>query len=505
MSPMNVLDAFDDVYLSAARPELVAGRRSVTRSLRWVHASEQLDIAPLLRGGELILMEGVYFGGCSDADLVTYLESMNAAGVVGIAVETGGILDVVPPLLVEHAERIGFPVVHLRRRVPFVQVCESINSQLADSALRRLQMANRMSRLLSASIETDGAVDAVLDVLGVETRSSVTLHSASGDLIGQSGLVTEPSDFTSFEVPVTSGGRDVAVLTVAPGPDADIYSINAGLERAPEILSIALLSSRPARVEDRLRTRFFSLLSATNYPASDVTDHLDGVAERMGMPEHDAYLTVSVEFDHDPAAGTWQRTVGSVSPHNWCGKIGDRHVAVLGFAGQEMLDARRPVLLSMLQTTQLRIRRAGVGPGASDRHGLRRCFDTATAVLALDLGPHDRIRDARNFALALLVESMSGKSTVEKFVHDQIGPLLAHDRERHGELYVTLLAYITHWGSKTETAKSLRIQRQTLYQRLDRLFDVLGPLPAGSPRFPGIATAVFLEQARRQGCTVPGG
>lgn len=59
MSRMNVLDAFDDVYLSAARPELVAGRRSSTRSLRWVHASEQLDIAPLLRGGELILMEGV--------------------------------------------------------------------------------------------------------------------------------------------------------------------------------------------------------------------------------------------------------------------------------------------------------------------------------------------------------------------------------------------------------------------------------------------------------------
>ncbi len=505
MSPVNMLDAFDDVYLSAAHPELVAAGRSATRALRWVHASEQLDIAPLLRGGELILMEGANFGTCSDADLVAYIDSMKAAGVVGIAVETNGHLDVIPRSLLEHAERVGFPVVQLRRRVPFVQVCESINSQLADSALRRLQLADRISRLLSASIETDGAVGAVLDVLAVETRSSVTLHSVSGDLIGQAGFASPHSEFTAFDVPVTSGGRDVATLTVTPGPDADIYVINAGLERAPEILSIALLSAHPATVEDRLSTRFFSLLSATTYPASDVIDHLDGVAERMGMPEHDAYLTVSVEFDDDPEAGTLQRLLSSVSPNIWCQKIGDRHVAVLGFAGHEMLDAQRPVVLSMLRATQVRIRRAGVGPGTSDRHGLRRCFGTATAVLALDLTPHDRIRDARDFAVALLVASMSGEPTVEKFVHEQIGPLLAHDRERHGELFATLLVYITHWGSKTETAKSLRIQRQTLYQRLDKLFDVLGPLPAGSPRFPGIATAVFLEQARRQGSTGPGG
>lgn len=499
MSPMNLLDAFDDVYLSAARPELVAAGRSATRALRWVHASEQLDIAPLLRGGELILMEGANFGTCSDAGLMAYVDSMKAAGVVGIAVETNGHLDVIPRFLLEHADRVGFPVVQLRRRVPFVQVCESINSQLADSALRRLHMADRISRLLSASIETDGAVGAVLDVLAVETRSSVTLHSVSGDLIGQAGVASPHSEFTGFDVPVTSGGTDVATLTVTPGPDADIYTINAGLERAPEILSIALLSGHPATMEDRLRTRFFSLLSATAHPASDVTDHLDGVAERMGLSEHDSYLTLSVEFDVDPPAGTLRRLADAVTVRNWHHRIGDHHVAVLGFDSWELLDSRRPVVMSMLQAGELRIRRAVVGPGANDRHGLRRCFSTATAVLALDPDPQCRIRDARDFAVALLVESMSGESTIDKFIQNQIGALLAHDRERHSELFTTLLAYITHWGSKTETAKSLLIQRQTLYQRLDRLFDVLGPLPAGSPRFPGIATAVFLEQARRQG------
>lgn len=50
MSPMNLGDVLADVVLSAARPRLVAAADHADRTVRWVHASEQLDVAPLLRG-----------------------------------------------------------------------------------------------------------------------------------------------------------------------------------------------------------------------------------------------------------------------------------------------------------------------------------------------------------------------------------------------------------------------------------------------------------------------
>ena len=45
--------------LAAGRPRVVAGAKGLQRPVRWVHVAEVPDIAPLLRGGELILTTGI--------------------------------------------------------------------------------------------------------------------------------------------------------------------------------------------------------------------------------------------------------------------------------------------------------------------------------------------------------------------------------------------------------------------------------------------------------------
>ena len=66
------------------------------------------------------------------------------------------------------------------------------------------------------------------------------------------------------------------------------------------------------------------------------------------------------------------------------------------------------------------------------------------------------------------------------------------------ELFDTLRALAANLGSKTDTAASLGIHRQTFYQRFERITGVLGPLEPGSARIGAVLTAVFLEQARRE-------
>ena len=53
-------------------------------------------------------------------------------------------------------------------------------------------------------------------------------------------------------------------------------------------------------------------------------------------------------------------------------------------------------------------------------------------------------------------------------------------------------------GRKTDTAAALHLQRQSLYQRLDRIFDALGNPQPGSSRWGAVALAVELEAARRR-------
>lgn len=55
-----------------------------------------------------------------------------------------------------------------------------------------------------------------------------------------------------------------------------------------------------------------------------------------------------------------------------------------------------------------------------------------------------------------------------------IGPLREHDRTSRPALLPTLQAYLAHAGRKAETARDLHLNRQTLYNRLARIGELLG-------------------------------
>ncbi|MFU8945380.1 PucR family transcriptional regulator [Mycetocola zhadangensis] len=502
---MDLRDALADAYVYASQPLVVAGD-PVGRTVRWVHASEQLDIAPLLRGGELILSEAANLRSAPRDAQLAYLDSLAEAGVAGLAIETTDAFPRIPAPFLAHAESLGFPIIELQRRVPFVQVCESINSQLADSSLRRLQIADRMSMALSASVQDLVGIDAILTVLSEQTRSSVALASLSGELLGSAGPTdTPPAPATSvFSAPVSFGGTVVATLTLRPAADADIHLLSAALERAPEILAIALLHSRPLSPEDRSKSRFFSLLGATLVDASSAhpgdrgaSDELAGISEQLGFGATDRFLSVVATFENtadvtalqEALAATADRFVGQLS--------GSEYVAVLGFASTSALETGRASVIERLDTvtTAQPGMRACVGNGSRGIRDVSRCLAAARDTLRF---ADSAVADARHFALARLWRDLANDEATTRYIDEQIGTLLRRDADTAGELFETLAAYVTHWGSKTDAARELNIQRQTFYQRLEKIFALIGPLPAGSPRIPAILTAVFLEQGRRQ-------
>jgi purine catabolism regulator len=86
---------------------------------------------------------------------------------------------------------------------------------------------------------------------------------------------------------------------------------------------------------------------------------------------------------------------------------------------------------------------------------------------------------------------------VTALVDDVLGDLIAHDRRRRTALFDTLAAYLRHGAGKTATAKALHLQRQSLYQRLSRIFEIIGEAAPGSAEYGALLVAVELESARR--------
>ena len=73
-----------------------------------------------------------------------------------------------------------------------------------------------------------------------------------------------------------------------------------------------------------------------------------------------------------------------------------------------------------------------------------------------------------------LLFNQSGREELERFVRNQIGPLLDYDDQRNSELTRTLLTYFQCDASLTRTSAALYVHVNTLYQRLDRATQLLG-------------------------------
>ncbi|NEB94702.1 PucR family transcriptional regulator, partial [Streptomyces bauhiniae] len=110
------------------------------------------------------------------------------------------------------------------------------------------------------------------------------------------------------------------------------------------------------------------------------------------------------------------------------------------------------------------------GDWASASAGLRHAAETATAAQGLTDQPW---YDARRLDIDLLLWRLRDHPDLAAFVDRALGPLREHDRRAKPPLLPTLETYLAHAGRKAETARELHLNRQTLYNRLARMGELL--------------------------------
>jgi DNA-binding PucR family transcriptional regulator len=116
---------------------------------------------------------------------------------------------------------------------------------------------------------------------------------------------------------------------------------------------------------------------------------------------------------------------------------------------------------------------AGPGTGTGDVPGLYRDALRCCEVL-LHLGRDGQSASAEELGVYGLLLGVAGGEDVARFVRRTVGPVLDYDRERGSELARTLLTWYSCGGNLTRTAAELYVHVNTLYQRLDRVTQLLG-------------------------------
>ncbi|MFF4171605.1 PucR family transcriptional regulator [Streptomyces sp. NPDC001744] len=502
--------------LRGGLPEVVACADRLHRTVRWVHAGEVPNIASLLKGGELLLTTGLGLG-TRPAEQRAFVRRLADRGIAALVVELGPRFARLPAAIVEAARTAGLPLVQLHREVPFVAVTEEIHTEIVNGHYALQRQAEEVHRQCTEALLGGGGVPQVLRVLSGFAANPVFLETADGRLLYAAGAGPAPADplqvwdgLRGGRTARESGPPAGTVLVDVPGGGPGTGSVRARLvlsavsgalspvhrmaaERAAGLLAVVLMQ---ARQEEELAARgrgdFLTDLAEGAIGAEDAPAQARVLGFRPGDgPLLPVVMRLAPELS---PAGSWALLARAVLE-----ELSSVGVPVL--LGVRPVEGLVPLLLGLRSETErtavadrvAAALRAGVGRAGLERAGahppvvvvgvaggwaaasagLRHAAETATAAQGLSDRPW---YDARRLDIDLLLWRLHlhGDTVLAAFVDRAIGPLREHDRTSRPPLLPTLETYLAHAGRKAETARELHLNRQTLYNRLARISELLG-------------------------------
>ena len=92
----------------------------------------------------------------------------------------------------------------------------------------------------------------------------------------------------------------------------------------------------------------------------------------------------------------------------------------------------------------------------------------------------------------LLLSALGAEPMAEQLVREEIGRLVEHDAAHGTELVRTLQVHLASSSSKVRTSEALRLRRQTVHGRLQRIEELIGNVHEAS-RHTSLVVALALR------------
>ncbi|MCO4251309.1 helix-turn-helix domain-containing protein [Pseudarthrobacter raffinosi] len=514
--PIRLQDVLKHSTLTPADPVIRAAAAIAAQTqLRWIHSSEVLDIAPLLGGGELLLTGGQALVSATDKRRIGYIWELAERGVAALAIETGTELASIPSSMVAAAEAAGLPLIELRKVVPFVGVMEAINSLLVSESAAHLQQADQASHAMAVELAHGGSLDRILAVLADATGSEVELTSTAGAPLASAlpaDHAEEPEPGASIEaapdrariiqVDVSVRGIPSARLTLHALAGADVNLARIAGNRSVDILALALLQRMPPGLKEMAGA---ALIRAVDSGTQNW--RLQQLAPAAGIPLAAQLVAVVVR---SPGSRQPRMAVEHLLErvgHHSASYADNAELLALAVLRPGKTQEDRDAILAGLQSLALPEGTvSAVGPVATGISAApwslteaRLTLDLAAGAEPLKAGPlragpgqSGVVLDADAFAVERLAFHSLDDTQRTDYVSQQLGALLVHDAQRNSALVETLRVWLDSGCNTAQAARELHLERQSMHQRLQRIFSLCGGDPRGTGRLAALHLAARL-------------
>jgi purine catabolism regulator len=480
-----------DIVSIAGMPlRLLAGKDHAARPIRWVHVSELEDPTPWLKGGELILTTGMGIGS-TPAKQRSYLKRLAAADLAGLGFGLGFGFDKTPRSLITAATQAGFPLFEVPYPVPFIAITEAIFTRIVAEQYDTLARAVDAEHVLTRAVMEGKGVEGIAGSLAAVTKGWALLLDLHGLPLAATSraatirldrvwdeLRTSRPEGTTFSLtlvdrghhvwiqPVGAKGRIEAFLAVGkPEQPSQLDRIVAG--HALSLFAIELAKSRAvADAQRRLQGDFFDELVRGELRATEARRGLS----RFGFEGEGDVVVLALE---GPEPETLAHAATDLRSRSGGGFLISAHAEGVSLLVPAEPPADLESLAAELTERMGAAVRVGAGATVPPKEVARSLREAryALQVCRLEGWAHAGFADLGTYRLLL---SMADPDALRAFADSMLAPLDTYDRDHHGELLVSLQAFLGHNARWETAAAALYVHRHTLRYRMRKVEELTG-------------------------------
>lgn len=336
---------------------------------------------------------------------------------------------------------------------------------------RHVERVGAVYEQLAAIALQGGDIDDLLDAVVTRLPGEIELHGPAGELLHASRTDGWASDSGNWlEAPLTAGSDELGVLRVRT---SDAEAVVAEILERSAVLVAGILLSRQAQSEAQHRRRSI-LLEELLAERGAASAELQRRAVRAGIALDAELVVLVIALDESAQRWAWLRATQTARERrSVVGTVSGRLVVIeTGNDASSAADAWS----ACMRTADGDPPTIGAAAGAIGAEGVRSSHRDAMRALNILLalgraGSSATVADLGFFGQML---GRPGQADLRAFLDRTLGKIKAYDSRRGADLLPTLEVFLAEGGHHANTARALGIHINTLYQRLERLDQVLG-------------------------------
>lgn len=482
--------------------KVVAGKDGIYRSVKWIHIMGVTRSERLLNGSELILSTGIGWKGDKET-FIAFFEQLIESQAAGLCIELGTYIPSIPEEVIKLANHHHIPLIVFNNKVRFVDITQDLHTLLIKKHYQMISDLENYSHELNQTLLTSNPEQKVLKLLYDYLKMTVFFIPNQGQIKiiskkeprEQDELLKLLKEKNDIQKHVNIAHKPIQALSQT---FADLFIISESdfisefelliLDRTAIALAQNIL--RVLYVEERRKTKETEWLQnwlEGLYSEEQIHRYLSNFEPNLQKNGCVILLFEINQLDEGNPEITHLKILfqSIFQSHGFflLSTIRDNQIVFILLNIRKSDDWKLRIKAGMKRIQKELIEnqtfaqsKFSVGKFMNELSDIKKSYQMAQETLIIQKKmPQDYFSYFYEDLYIFRIISIANEhGALNDFILDYLKPVLMYDQQKKGKLMETLRTYLKCNGSKQETASKLYIVRHTLYQRLEKLNDLLG-------------------------------